>query len=119
VVGAEYGTQFHREMQYGELLEPIKELTRGMKIYRELMFLQNLERDGEQILVQGVIDLLAVGENRALIVDYKTNNAPVEKLVEWYKPQLDMYAAAVGQAFAPKRICIYIYSTFNNKLIKV
>ena len=116
--GAEAGTQFHREMQHGELLEPIKELTYGMTIHKELMFLQNVEQNGEQILVQGVIDLLAVSNDRAILIDYKTTHASAEKLIEYYKPQLDMYAEAVKQALNLP-VEKFIYSTTHSKLVPI
>ena len=115
--GTQFGTQFHKQMQHidvGELEKLIPEI-KGYKVYRELVFLQSVG----DIIVQGVIDLLAVKDGHAVIVDYKTTRASAEKLVELYKPQLDMYADAVRQALVPKTISIYIYSTFNKKLVKV
>jgi len=115
--GTEFGTQFHKKMQHldvSELENLIPEI-KGYKIFRELVFLQSVD----DIIVQGVIDLLAVKDGHAIIVDYKTTRASAEKLVELYKPQLDMYSAAAYQALAPKSTSIYIYSTFNNQLIKI
>ena len=120
-IGKEYGTQFHKQMQNlstADLLALIPEI-RGCEIHREIAFLQSVNRDGTDIIVQGVIDLLAFCGGHAVIVDYKTTRATPEKLVELYKPQLDMYAAAVKQSFSPREIDVYIYSSFNKKLIKV
>jgi ATP-dependent exoDNAse (exonuclease V) beta subunit len=115
--GTQLGTQFHKEMQnldIAELEKLIPEII-GYTVYRELAFLQSV---GDKI-IQGAIDLLAVKDGHAIIVDYKTTRASAEKLVELYKPQLEMYAGAVKQAIAPKRISVYIYSSFNNRLIEV
>jgi ATP-dependent exoDNAse (exonuclease V) beta subunit len=65
-----------------------------------------------------VIDLLAVSQDRAVIIDYKTTNAGEERLVQLYKPQLDMYAATVGRALC-KPVEKYIYSTKHERLVKV
>jgi len=119
--GTQYGTQFHKEMQHmdvGEIENLIPEI-KGYEIYREIVFLQSIERDGVDIIVQGVIDLLAVKDGHAVIIDYKTTRATPEKLVEMYRPQLEMYAAAVRQALEPERVSAYIYSTFNKKLVEV
>ena len=52
--------------------------------------------DGEKMLFQGAIDLLAVGENEVRIIDYKYSNRGAESLREHYKPQLDLYKKAVA-----------------------
>lgn len=119
--GTEYGTQFHKDMQRTDVreIENLIPEIKGYEIHREIVFLQQVQRDGADIIVQGVIDLLAIKDGHAIIVDYKTTRAAPEKLVELYSPQLDMYAAAVEQAFEPQRISIYIYSTFNQSLVKV
>jgi ATP-dependent exoDNAse (exonuclease V) beta subunit len=115
--GTEYGTRFHKQMQHKDNLEIEKLIPeiKGYGIHREIAFLQQLG----DIIVQGVIDLLAIKDGNAIIIDYKTTRANAAKLIELYKPQLDMYAAAVKQAFNPNRISIYIYSTFNQELIKI
>jgi len=115
--GKEYGTQFHKEMQHLDIseLEKLIPEIKGYIIYREIVFLQSVG----DIIVQGVIDLLAVKDGHAIIVDYKTTRATAEKLVEMYKPQLDMYADAVRQGTEVKEIDSYIYSTFNKNLVKL
>ena len=118
-VGAEYGTAVHREMQKLDIveLENIIPVIKGAKVYRELMFLQGLD-DG--MLVQGVIDLLAINGDGAILIDYKTTSTTEHTLVQLYKPQLDMYKAAVSKALPNIRnLDSYIYSTALKKLIKV
>jgi len=115
--GTAFGTRFHKQMQRTDIAE-IEKLVpeiRAHEIHREVVFLQSVG----DVIVQGVIDLLAIKDGNAIIVDYKTTQASTQKLIELYKPQLDMYAAAVKQAFGPKQISLYIYSTFNKKLVKV
>ena len=124
--GAEYGTKFHRAMQRNEPFDEktktcariIDEFTRGMRVTRELVFLQTIEQYGEPVLVQGVIDLLAIYGSRAIIIDYKTTNANETRLVELYSAQLEMYANAVTDALGikPEK---YIYSTHLERLLKI
>ena len=78
-------------------------------VYKELSFgvfmpagqiLNNCpkEAEDEKILVQGMADLVFVKDNRAVIVDYKTDNVDsVEELKDMYAMQLKIYRYAVGQ----------------------
>lgn len=119
--GTQFGTQFHKKMQHldvGEIEKLIPEI-KGYDIYREIVFLQSIKRDGAEIIVQGVVDLLAIKDSHAIVVDYKTTKAAPEKLVEMYRSQLEMYSEAVKQAIGPQQINTYIYSTFNKMLVKV
>ncbi len=54
------------------------------------------KEEGEEMLFQGAIDLLAVGEE-AEIIDYKYSNRSAEELKKHYKPQLDLYKLAVAK----------------------
>jgi ATP-dependent helicase/nuclease subunit A len=124
--GAEYGTRFHRAMEKGEFFddktkraaEIIGEFTRGMTVYREIVLYETIEQNGENVLVQGVIDMLAISPDRLVLIDYKTNNAPADKIVETYRAQLETYAAAVGRAMGRKSE-VYIYTTKHEKLIEI
>ncbi len=51
----------------------------------------------EEMLFQGAIDLLAVGENEAWIIDYKYSVRDSEGLKAHYKPQLDLYRKATAK----------------------
>ena len=48
-----------------------------------------------EILVQGVIDLLAVKGDEAVIVDYKASMKNAEHVAETYRAQLILYKKAV------------------------
>ena len=53
--------------------------------------------DGEEMLFQGAIDLLAVGDDGAWIIDYKYSAMDESYLREHYKPQLDLYRLATAK----------------------
>jgi len=57
-----------------------------------------------------VIDLLAVGTDKAIVVDFKTNKCSKEKLIEMYSGQIKMYASAVEKALGLRVEC-YILSS--------
>ena len=66
--------------------------------------------------VQGKIDLVAIGEKDAVIVDYKLSGAPREVLIERYRAQLDLYALAVEKRFGVKA-AKYIFVLGRNETI--
>jgi ATP-dependent exoDNAse (exonuclease V) beta subunit len=126
--GTEYGSFFHKQMQYRNLADEnittatkiIDEFLMGWTVYRELPFLSTIDTgDRTPILVQGIIDLLAVKGDRAIIIDYKTTKADEKQLCELYAPQLKLYADAVKKHFPKYEITAYIYSTRHKKLLAV
>ena len=88
---------------------------RGKKLYKEQQFLVSLPvkdtygkkksenapllmRDsGEEMLFQGAIDLLVVGEDEVRIIDYKYSKKNATSLLERYRPQLELYRLAVAK----------------------
>ncbi len=109
--GKEFGTAFHRQVQYGDLPEAVAQLVAGYTVYREIPFLY-VENQG---IVQGIMDLLAVKGQQAIIVDYKTTRLSQAALVAKYREQLRLYAKAVPGY----QIRAYLYSTVHNSLIEV
>lgn len=109
--GKEFGTAYHRQIQYGDLPTAVAQLVDGYTVYRELPFLYLQD----QTIVQGIMDLLAVKGTEAIIVDYKTTRLPREQLVVKYREQLRLYA----QALPGYQIKTYIYSTVHDALIEV
>lgn len=71
---------------------------RGATLYREREFLcrlkanEILETEAEDyVLLQGAIDLLAVGDFGVKIIDYKYSHKTDEQLIKTYTPQLNLY----------------------------
>ncbi len=95
------------------LSNPVFKKLRGKRLYKEEKFLVSLPvkdtyakkseyaylaNGAEEMIFQGAIDLLAVGENGdVLIVDYKFSQGSAEYLREHYRPQLDLYKQAVAK----------------------
>ncbi len=80
------------------------------RLYKEQQFLVSLPvkdtyakkegtevEEGEEMLFQGAIDLLCVGEDGARIIDYKYSTRNAEELKAHYQPQLDLYKLAVAR----------------------
>ncbi len=76
---------------------------KGYSLYKEQYFVCKLpakevldDYNGEElILMQGVIDLLAVKDGDAIIIDYKYSGKSKEKLLQTYAKQLRLYKRAV------------------------
>ncbi len=80
----------------------------GYKIYKEHPFMVNIppsqigEDGDEDVLVQGVIDLIAVKDDDVIIIDYKYSGKNAENLKKTYFKQLDLYAYAAEKALNKK-----------------
>lgn len=104
------------EMQYIRAAhEKVGKLIRGFggKVYREQNFVVNTQ-DGK--LVQGVVDLMAVNDGRAMILDYKLAG---EKNIckESYFRQINLYADAAESILGVNVTDMYLYS-FSGKTAK-
>lgn len=81
----------------------------GAKLYREKSFLAQIPssillgvNSLETVLVQGIIDLFAVKENKVHIIDYKYSALDARSLKERYEKQLDLYAYAIETSLGLK-----------------
>jgi len=131
--GIDYGTKFHSIMQRIDLtmtehedknivkcLEVLRPIIKDKKVLREVPFLQELDKDGVKILVQGIIDMLVIKNDRAVLIDYKTTRANEQKIIEIYKPQMQMYKNAISMSSSGvKKVDVLIYSTHLGKLIDI
>ncbi|MCL2755590.1 MAG: UvrD-helicase domain-containing protein [Firmicutes bacterium] len=130
--GVDYGTRFHGIMQRIDLetqthedkniekcLNVIRPILKNSHVLREVPFIQMLDKDGAKIMVQGIIDLVAISNDKIMVIDYKTTRASEQKIVELYTPQMQMYVNAIKQSKNIKNIESYIYSTVHEKLIKL
>lgn len=92
----------------------------GYTLYREQPFLVNVPANmlydamsEEPVLLQGVIDLLAVKDGKAVIVDYKYSSLNAESMKKRYKKQLELYAYAAEKILGVKterKIILNLYS---------
>lgn len=88
-------------------LNIFKEIS-SMRLYKEQPFIVSVPpalagEDGEEdILLQGVIDLLCIDGEKAIIVDYKYSHKNKELLAKTYRKQLDLYAYAAEKALGVK-----------------
>lgn len=90
---------------------------KGWKVYREKPFVAMIRADlagldgGDDVLVQGVVDVLGIKDGQMAIIDYKYSSSGPEALKERYGRQLELYALAAEQSLglkAAKKIIINI-----------
>lgn len=104
---------------------PLFDQLEGKKIYRELPFMlktsyQNLFGGDvdENMFLQGVIDMLAVGDNEAVVVDYKYTKHP-QYIKQNYQKQLDSYAQAVKQILKIDNVKKYVLSLADGQIVEL
>ena len=105
------------------------------KVLRELAFItalpaeavlaaqgtEGVRAEGEQVLVQGIADLVLVYPDHLELLDYKTDRRKTEAdFLRAYRAQLNLYALAIDKRFAPKKVTYKgICSLELGKLIEV
>ncbi|MEG2936765.1 MAG: PD-(D/E)XK nuclease family protein, partial [Clostridium sp.] len=114
--------------------ERVIEAYRSGSLKRELPFrveipstriYDNLDKEkyeNEKLLLRGVIDCYFDDGEEGVIIDYKTDYAPedkIEEIKERYKVQLDYYSEAVRDAFKKKKVRKYLYLFSSNKFLEI
>jgi len=101
----------------------MKEAAKRRKLWKEQPFVLGVnaaeiypgEQEGEQILVQGIIDVYFEEEDGLVVLDYKTDKIfEGEELAEKYHAQLDYYGKALEQ-MTLKRVKEKILYSFTIK----
>lgn len=91
------------------LSSPLFGEIKGYKLYKEQPFIAQMAANeisdtkaNGDVLVQGIVDLLAVKGDKAIIVDYKYSEKNVTRLKETYAYQLALYKKAVEKTLKLK-----------------
>ena len=97
---------------------------KGYKLYREKQFIAGLKASevldvptSETVVVQGVIDLLAIGNDGAVVIDYKYSSLDDNSLIIKYKKQLDIYSIAVQNVLGIKVNKKVIVNLFTGSIV--
>ena len=122
------------EQEKGVLLTPVeiflssplgKKLFTAQELLTETPFIlaATLRDSGQSFLVQGVVDLIAVSDGRALVLDYKTDDlAPAtaeQVLLNRYTLQMAIYCTAVQTLLNLELDAGIIYALRSNRAIAV
>ena len=100
--------------------------TKCVKLFKEQEFMMYVPQEEinaggspDKILIQGVIDLLSLGEKN-IIIDYKLSSVKsAEKLISLYKTQLKLYKLAAEKAFNIKIDDVYLYNFNTKEMLKI
>lgn len=97
---------------------------KGYELYKERWFMVNVPpsligQEGGEIMLQGIIDLLAVKNGEAVIVDYKYSAKDAASLERAYKKQLELYKYAVEKSLGLTVTAAYLVSLAEAKAIPV
>ena len=98
------------------------ELKNAKEIHKEETFYMNVKNEnGEDILLQGIIDLYFISKSDELVlVDYKTDKNVDEKILkDRYKNQLILYKNALEKSLKRKVDKTIIYSTYLKREINL
>lgn len=101
----------------------VRGIIAGDPFYREKSFIMDVSDEKSTLfpnaaLVQGVIDLLVVRGDSAVIVDYK-NTRSQNPVTPAYTLQLFLYALAVKKLLGIERVDAYLYSFYSGKTFEV
>lgn len=125
IISCEEAQEIKVEEILSILKHPIMDIARKSKCYREQEFALSVKACDvmdcdvkDEIFVQGVIDLLIVGE-QVIVVDYKKSNEAEKILVERYKKQLQIYSLAVEKALGKKVDKALLFIIGANKAIEI
>lgn len=86
-------------------------------VYREKPFNMMTEKEGKQIMVQGIIDCYFEEGDYLVLVDYKTGKA--HNAAEKYKVQIDLYRKALRESMGKNVKDAYLYMTDSGKIIEM
>ncbi len=107
-------------------IEILKKYTTGKKILKEQKFVMRVPHSslvdgGEEckILVQGIMDLVVLAEDKIVLFDYKYTNKSDEQIISSYKKQIDIYTKALRLGFGGASVKRYILNLSKNSLISL
>ena len=106
--------------------EQLIKMIDGGEIHHEIPFMLNVKysdvakdkRFSDEVMLQGVIDLLVIKGDKAVVVDFKYT-ARSDLVEERYTAQLNSYKLAVERICGITDVETYVLSIADNKLIKM
>ncbi|MBR6737689.1 MAG: UvrD-helicase domain-containing protein [Clostridia bacterium] len=100
---------------------------KGYKLYKERKFFMlvpanelGLSTSTEEVLIQGIIDLLAVKDNEAILIDYKLSTIESDSdLKKKYLTQMELYKMAIEKVLKLKVTTVCILNVLKESEIFV
>ena len=73
-------------------------------IFVEKSFVYRFQEQEDEILLQGIIDMMYIRDDEITIVDYKTDRASEVVIRDRYQKQIDIYAKAIEEIIDASRL---------------
>ncbi|MBQ9782738.1 MAG: UvrD-helicase domain-containing protein [Clostridia bacterium] len=78
------------------------------------------EKTQDKVLVQGIIDLMAIKDDKCILIDYKLSSLKRdEDLIKTYKTQLTLYKNAIQDCLNVMVEKVYLVNILQEKLIEI
>ena len=122
-----FASEIDVQLVFDTLNNPqLASLLGGGKVYHEIPFMLNApysqlakdKRFNDEVMLQGVIDLLVLREDKAVVIDFKYTSRS-DLVEERYQMQLASYKLAVQKICGITDVETYVLSIADNKLIKM
>ena len=113
VYAALHNPQFAKLLQSGQIFREIP-----FMLYAPYNQVVPQGKFSDDVILQGVIDLLVIDGNKATVVDYKYTSRS-GKVKDKYRVQLNSYKLAVERICGITDVACYVLSIDDNKLIKM
>ena len=105
---------------------PLLSFTKNATLYTEKSFISGVDSKlavgvdtSEKVLIQGVIDLLAIVGEGAYIVDYKYSTLTAPSLKLKYEKQLKVYESALSNATGVKVLGKFILNFYTGEVVQI
>ncbi|MDE7454693.1 MAG: UvrD-helicase domain-containing protein [Clostridia bacterium] len=127
IVEKRFADKLDVNLIYDTLHNPqLTKIVSSGKVYHELPFMlytpynvvAKSDKYTDNVMLQGVIDLLVIEGEHATVVDFKYTSHS-DRVKENYTAQLNSYKLAVQQICGIQNVDCYILSIADNKLIKM
>ena len=86
----------------------------NMEIHKEFPFFIAKEN----MRMSGVMDFVAIGDKKIIMIDFKTDNASVNEIVNRYIQQMEAYKKALQILYPAKQIEIYLWAFHHDHEIR-
>lgn len=127
IIERRYADKLDVNLIYETLHNPeLNRLLSAGKVYHELPFMLYVpynqvskdKRYTDNVMLQGVIDLLVIDGDKAVVIDFKYTSHS-GRIKENYAAQLNSYKLAVERICGITDVSCYVLSIADNKLIKM
>ena len=88
-----------------------------MKIRKEMPFYAEDQENGSRLM--GIMDFVAFGDDEILLIDFKTDAAPMEEIRRRYSNQLRIYRRALQILKPGITVSAFAWSLHNSEAIEI